>query len=243
MTITVVIPVLNEERYLPLLLKRLAGTAFDEIIVVDGGSQDRTLEIVRSLAGNGQWAIPPHSLSPIAPRLALLASPAGRATQMNAGASAARSEILLFLHADTSPPDEACAEIAGALQDVSCVGGRFDVRFERDVGIGWLVSRLMNLRSRLTGICTGDQAIFVRRSVFERLGGFADLPLMEDVEFSRRLKATGRVAALHAKVVTSYRRWDTYGPIRTIILMWALRLLYWMGVSPRRLAHLYSAVR
>jgi rSAM/selenodomain-associated transferase 2 len=273
MTISVVIPVLNEERHLPNALQQLVGMGFEEIIVVDGGSQDRTREIAAAHSPLSPHRDPLHSLegAPIAgtgdplhpqeqrvpsknamgapeqwvpvPRFTVLTAPPGRASQMNAGAAAARSEILLFLHADTSLPGEARAEIEGALQEVSCVGGRFDVRFERDAGVGWLVSRLMNLRSRLTGICTGDQAIFVRRSVFERLGGFADLPLMEDVQFSRRLKATGRVAALRAKVVTSYRRWDTYGPIRTILLMWSLRLLYWLGVSPRRLAHLYGHVR
>jgi rSAM/selenodomain-associated transferase 2 len=242
MTIAVIIPTLNEERHLPLALERLAAMAFEEIIVVDGGSQDRTLEIIAdfglSIADCPQSPIPNRKS-----QIRLLTAPPGRARQMNAGAAATHGEVLLFLHADTSLPREACREIERVLQDPGCVGGRFDVRFEQDTGWGWMISRLMNLRSRLTGICTGDQAIFVRRSVFERLGGFAELPLMEDLEFSRRLKAAGRVAALRAKVVTSYRRWATSGPIRTIILMWALRLLYWLGVSPRRLAHLYGEIR
>jgi rSAM/selenodomain-associated transferase 2 len=235
MNITVVIPTLNEERCLPGLLEHLAGMTFDEIIVVDGGSQDRTLKVVQPFALSTQHS----ALSTVR----LLAAPRGRASQMNAGAAAAHGDVLLFLHADTRLPADACAQIHGALSEPACVGGRFDVRFDRETGLGWLVSGLMNLRSRWTGISTGDQAIFVRRPVFEKLGGFADLPLMEDVEFSRRLKAAGYVAALRAKVVTSYRRWNACGPIRTIMLMWWLRLLYWVGVSPHTLRHLYGEVR
>ena len=117
------------------------------------------------------------------------------------------------------------------------------MRFERDSGLGWLISRMMNLRSRWTGIATGDQAIFVRRSVFEQLGGYSDLPIMEDVDFTRRLKRTGLIAALQSKVTTSYRRWDTRGPLRTILLMWTLRFLYWIGISPHRLSKRYGGVR
>ena len=106
-----------------------------------------------------------------------------------------------------------------------------------------MISALMNRRSRLTGMSTGDQAIFVRRTTFERLGGFADIPLMEDIEFSRRLKQVGRIATLKDTVTTSFRRWETQGPLRTIVLMWTLRFMYWLGVSPHRLKDFYTAVR
>lgn len=117
------------------------------------------------------------------------------------------------------------------------------MRFEQDKGFGWMISRMMNLRSRWTGIATGDQAIFVRRTVFERLGGYSDLPIMEDVDFSRRLKRVGRLSAVRSKVITSYRRWDTRGLLRTILLMWVLRFLYWIGISPHSLTRLYGSVR
>ncbi len=233
MTIAVVIPTLNEEQALPRTLSHTIGLGFDEIIVVDGGSGDRTREIAGALSTQ-------HSaLSTIT----LLASPPGRARQMNRGAAEAKSDVLLFLHADTLLPREAKDAIRDALRAPVCVGGRFDVRFDRDSLLSRAIGSMMNLRSRLTGIATGDQAIFVRRTVFERLGGYADIPLMEDIDFTKRLRRAGRVVALSATVVTSYRRWDACGPIRTILLMWTLRLLYWLGVSPHRLKDFYAAVR
>ena len=232
MTITVVIPTLNEEAVLPRTLSLTAGLGFDELIVVDGGSHDRTREIVTALRVT-------RDASPVT----LLTAPPGRARQMNAGGISSKGDVLLFLHADTSLPSDARQAVEWALEDPACVGGRFDMRFERDSGLGWLISRMMNLRSRWTGIATGDQAIFVRRSVFEQLGGYSDLPIMEDVDFTRRLKRTGLIAALQSKVTTSYRRWDTRGPLRTILLMWILRFLYWIGISPHRLSQLYGAVR
>ena len=232
MTITVVIPTLNEEAVLPRTLSLTAGLGFDEMIVVDGGSHDRTREIVTALRVT-------RDASPVT----LLTAPPGRAKQMNAGGTSSKGDVLLFLHADTSLPSDARQAVERALEDPACVGGRFDLRFERDSGLGWLISRMMNLRSRWTGIATGDQAIFVRRSVFEQLGGYSDLPIMEDVDFTRRLKRTGLIAALQSKVTTSYRRWDTRGPLRTILLMWTLRFLYWIGISPHRLSQLYGAVR
>jgi rSAM/selenodomain-associated transferase 2 len=162
---------------------------------------------------------------------------------MNVGAARSEGDVLLFLHADTELPLEAGLAIRKALRDLAYVGGRFDIRFEPDVGWGWLISRLMNLRSRWTGITTGDHALFVRRAVFEHLGGFLDIPIMEDVEFSRRLKRAGRLAALPLTVITSYRRWHHAGPLRTILLMWCLRLLYWLGASPHTLTRVYTHVR
>ena len=246
MTITVVIPTLNEEAVLPRTLSQAASLGFDELIVVDGGSHDRTREIVQAFPSAPAISLQRSILSPQSSALSpvsLLTAPPGRANQMNAGAAASEGTVLLFLHADTSLPSDARQAVERALEDPACVGGRFDVRFERDSGPGWLISRMMNLRSRWTGIATGDQAIFVRRSLFEQLGGYSDLPIMEDVDFSRRLKRTGRLSALRSKVITSYRRWDTRGPLRTILLMWVLRFLYWIGISPHRITRLYGAVR
>ncbi len=247
MTFAVVVPTLNEEASLPFTLAHTDLLGFEHIIVVDGGSTDRTPEIVTSLADelrarrSSQSSLSPQSSAlSTSPRFTLISSPPGRARQMNRGASASREDVLLFLHADTFLPLDARAALEEALADQTQVGGRFDVRFERDVGWGWLISRMVNLRSRLSGIATGDQGIFVRRSVFEQMGGFADIPLMEDVEFTRRLKSMGRVAALRSQVHTSFRRWQARGPLRTIVLMWTLRFLYWLGVSPHRLAEVYT---
>ena len=172
-----------------------------------------------------------------------MTAPGGRARQMNEGAKASGGEILLFLHADTQLPDDANAMIRTTLTDQRMVGGRFDVRFDPPSKWGTIISRMMNWRSRLSGIATGDQALFVRRPVFEQMGGFADMPLMEDIDFSRRLKRKGATAALTATVTTSFRRWERHGPLRTILLMWALRFLYWIGISPSHLLEWYKAVR
>ena len=237
MLVSVIIPTLNEEQVLPRTLVHTAALDFDELIVVDGGSNDRTCEVVEHCSSSTTL----HASRFTPPRL--LTAPAGRATQMNVGAAASAGNILLFLHADTWLPPDAKTAIQAAMSDPACVGGRFDLRFERDAGPAWLISRLINLRSRWTGIATGDQAIFVRRQVFEQVGGFSAIPIMEDVDFTRRLKGAGRIACLRSKVITSYRRWDACGPIRTILLMWFLRFLYWIGVSPRQLSQLYSHVR
>jgi rSAM/selenodomain-associated transferase 2 len=245
MKISVIIPTLNEETVLPATLDRTLSLPFDEVIVVDGGSRDRTPAVVSAFQSRSSSvaADEPAGAAPRAPRLLFISAPAGRGTQMNAGADRSRGEILLFLHADTRLPPDAHDAIVHALTETDCVGGRFDVRFDPDAGWGWVISRMMNLRSRLTGIATGDQAMFVRRAVFERLGGFAGIPIMEDIEFSRRLKHVGRTAALHQTVTTSYRRWRRNGPLRTIVLMWGLRFLYWAGINPRRLHSLYGPIR
>ncbi len=226
MTIAVIIPTLNEEQRIADTLRYTVGLGFDEIVVVDGGSSDRTRAIVQSL-GLAQ----------------VLTSPAGRSKQLNAGAKACCSDILLFLHADTLLPDCAKEAIIQALADPDVGSGRFDVQFDSPSPWGRMIGTFMNLRSRLTRISTGDQALFVRRHLFERLGGFSDIPLMEDVEFCARLKHTGPTAALRETVTTSFRRWKQQGPLRTILLMWTLRFLYWCGVSPHRLQHFYAAIR
>jgi rSAM/selenodomain-associated transferase 2 len=158
---------------------------------------------------------------------------------MNAGAHVAAGTALLFLHADTRLPPDALEAVAGALDDPAVVGGRFDVRFDSALPIMGVVATLMNVRSRWTGIATGDQTLFVRREVFDAVGGFPDIPLMEDVEFCRRLKRRGRLACLRLRVTTSARKWEREGAIRTIGLMWLLRSLYVCGVSPGRLHRWY----
>ena len=245
MKIAVIIPTLNEEQALPGTLASVTRLGFDEILAVDGGSSDRTQEIARDLLVRcSKFDVQPlPNLEPRTSNLRLLTSPPGRAKQMNAGASHSRADVLLFLHADTHLPDDARRAVEDALTDPACVGGRFDLRFERDTGLAWLIARLINLRSRWSGIATGDQALFVRREAFAKLGGFADIPIMEDVDFTRRLKRTGRVVPLRARVTTSFRRWDRRGACRTIILMWALRFLYWVGINPHRLKNFYAAVR
>lgn len=235
MTITVVMPTLNEAGVLRETLRHTAGLGFDQIIVVDGGSTDGTPDLVC------RPSIPCADTA--GPSIVLLKSPPGRSLQMNVGAETALSHVLLFLHADTRLPLDARSEIVQALQDPDCVGGRFDVEFDRRTLLSHTIAGLMNRRSRWTGIYTGDQAIFVRANVFRRLNGFAPIPLMEDLDFSRRLKREGTTAALRAQVVTSYRRWEQQGPLRTILHMWWLRGLYWAGVNPETLVRHYRAVR
>lgn len=230
MTISVIIPTLNEHSVLAKTLTHTASLGCDEIIVVDGGSTDHTVPTTRAFCTD-------------VPRVQLITAPRGRARQMNEGAKASRGDVLLFLHADTQLPQDPGRLIESAFADPAVVGGRFDVRFASSSLWSRIISAFMNRRSRLTGISTGDQALFVRRQVFEQLGGFADIPLMEDIDFSRRLKQAGRIATLRETVTTSFRRWETQGPLRTILLMWTLRFLYWAGVSPDRLQHFYAAIR
>lgn len=230
MTISVIIPTLNEHTALACTMRHTGALGFDELIVVDGGSTDGTLQLAEGLGTRVANA-------------RVITAARGRARQMNAGASRSRGETLLFLHADTLLPANAGQLIETTLTDRTVVGGRFDVRFDSSSRWGLIISSLMNRRSRLTGISTGDQAIFVRRGTFEQLGGFSDIPLMEDIEFSMRLKRAGQIAALRETVTTSFRRWETQGPLRTILLMWTLRFMYWMGVSPSRLNLWYKTIR
>ncbi len=220
--LSIIVPVLNEAEGIAATLDALAPlrAAGHQLIVVDGGSHDHTVRLSRERADQ------------------VLDGPRGRARQMNAGAAVATGEVLLFLHADTRLPPAADEHIAASMAH-GAVWGRFDVHI--DGRSRWLpvVASLMNLRSRLSGIATGDQAMFVRRDVFERLGGFADQPLMEDIELSRRLRALCRPACLRARVVTSGRRWDSRGAWPTIVLMWRLRWRYWRGAAPDELARAY----
>lgn len=249
MVISVIIPTLNEERTIVETLRLTAGLGFDEMIVVDGGSTDRTRTIVKSFqfddrtsGGSGAALVSRISQADDASRV-LLEAPPGRARQLNAGAQAARGDVLLFLHADTHLPRSARSSIEAAMADQLAVGGRFDVQFDIPSIWSYLIATLMNARSRLTRISTGDQALFVSKEVFEQLGGFRDIPLMEDIEFSIRLKRRGATVALRDRVTTSFRRWEQQGPLKTVLSMWVLRLLYWTGVSPHRLGRLYPPAR
>jgi rSAM/selenodomain-associated transferase 2 len=220
--LSIVMPVLDEAERIGAALAALAPLrrAGVELLVGDGGSGDDT---VARCAGAAD---------------AVIAAPRGRARQMNAGAAQARGEALLFLHADTALPPDALPLVHAALERRAW--GRFDVRI--DGRSRWLpvVAALMNGRSRATGIATGDQALFMRREAFAAVGGFPDQPLMEDVEISRRLRARcGAPACLRERAVTSGRRWDERGALRTIALMWRLRLLYRLGVPAERLAAAY----
>jgi rSAM/selenodomain-associated transferase 2 len=242
LTIAVIIPVLNEAKVIGRTLAHTASLGFDDLVVVDGGSSDQTRSIVESFATPLQTA--PFGAPPVPPAsIRLLSASPGRARQLNAGAATGRCDVLLFLHADTHLPPDARHAVTEALSDRACIGGRFNVRFDSDRLSARIIETMMNLRSRLSGIATGDQVLFVRREVFERIGGFADIPLMEDIELTRRLKRTGHLAPLTECVVTSFRRWEQNGPLRTILLMWTLRFLYWIGVSPHRLQHFYAMVR
>ena len=223
--ISVIVPALDEESVLADTLSAARQDGVTEIVVVDGGSRDRTVAVARALADR------------------VLEAPRGRARQMNAGAAVTHGDVLLFLHADTRLPPDYPTVIAHALTDAAVVGGRFDVRLDA-TGIPYrVIERLIGWRSRLTRVATGDQAIFVRRTVFERLGGYPDLPLMEDIALNRMLRQAGRVACLRATVITSARRWHRRGVVRTVLLMWALRAAYYAGVSPERLARVYADVR
>ncbi|MBM4127815.1 MAG: glycosyltransferase [Nitrospira sp.] len=230
MTISVIIPTLNEHGILAKTLTHTASLDFHEIIVVDGGSTDLTIPTAQAFCAD-------------TPNTQLMTSPQGRARQMNEGAKASRGDVLLFLHADTQLPEDTGQVIRSTFADPTVVGGRFDVRFDSSSLWSRIIGSFMNYRSRLTGIATGDQALFVRRQIFDQLGGFAEIPLMEDIDFTRRLKQAGRIAALTNTVTTSFRRWETQGPLRTILLMWTLRFLYWTGVSPQRLHRFYATIR
>lgn len=222
--LSVIIPVLNEAGRIAVALIALQPLRERgvEIVVVDGGSSDGTADIA---AGGADHVI---------------RAAQGRASQQNAGAKHALGDTFLFLHSDTQLPLDADGLIANALDDGAAQWGRFDVRFNTDQPILRVVARMMNCRSRLTGIATGDQCLFVRRSAFEAAGGFPAVALMEDIAISNILLRQSAPRCLRNKVTTSARRWQKNGVWRTIVLMWWLRLAYALGVSPARLARWYG---
>ena len=224
-TVSIIVPILNEANNLPHLFTHIAGLnpSLQQIILVDGGSNDDSFEwaqkFIADLNNSNQSAI----------NWQVVKSQADRARQMNKGASLATSDILLFLHADTELPTHAVADIQTAMQKSEW--GRFNVKLNSRQPMLWVVSHMINLRSRLTSIATGDQAIFITRKLFEQVGGYPQQALMEDVELCKQLKAKSKPACLKTKVITSARRWEQHGTCRTILLMWQLRFDYWRGVS------------
>jgi rSAM/selenodomain-associated transferase 2 len=222
--LSIIIPVLNEGDNIAAALDALAhlralGT---EVIVVDGGSRDATVERAKLRADR------------------VVLAPRGRALQMNAGAERASGDVLLFLHADTRLPAEASRLVLNGLDQSRRVWGRFDVKIDGRSRLLPVVAWLMRLRSRLTGIATGDQAIFLRREAFQVVGGFPTIALMEDIAICKRLKRLGRPLCLRACVTTSGRRWDKNGVLSTILLMWRLRFAYFLGADPNQLARQYG---
>jgi rSAM/selenodomain-associated transferase 2 len=216
--LSVVIPALNEARGIRAALEALAPLRArgHEVIVADGGSSDGTAQLASGLCTQ------------------VVHAPRGRALQMNAAARAASGEMLLFLHADTRLPPQADELVRASLKQH--LWGRFDVEIEGRHPLLKVVACSMNLRSRLTGIATGDQAIFVRRDAFP---GFPEIALMEDVAFCRRMKRLGPPACRRETAVTSGRRWEARGVLRTIVLMWRLRLMYFLGADPEDLSRIY----
>jgi rSAM/selenodomain-associated transferase 2 len=227
--VSVIVPALNEETSLPEAIRSAREAGADEVIVVDGGSSDRTVETARPLAD------------------LVLRRPAGRAAQMNAGARASSADILLFLHADTELAPGSADAIREAVRSDGILGGAFSVRLSVSPSasayrkaILRLTGRMIGVRSMLFRAYTGDQGIFARRDAFEAVGGYPEIPLMEDVEFSRRLVRLGKTLLLPVRVTTSGRRWEASGPGRTILLMWGLRLAYLLGLPPAWCAEIYG---
>ena len=224
-TVSIIIPVLNEADNLPLLfdnINRLSPVP-QQVILVDGGSTDNSVvlakQAIESLKIDSNLLVDWQNV----------ASVAGRAQQMNTGAALATGEVLLFLHADTRLPVDAIDSVSDAMKLAEW--GRFDVQIDSCQPTLRLVSQMINWRSRLSGIATGDQAIFISQSLFERIGNYPNQALMEDIELCKQLKGIAKPACLKSKVITSARRWQQHGTWRTIILMWHLRFDYWRGVS------------
>jgi rSAM/selenodomain-associated transferase 2 len=222
MKLSVIMPVLNEAGGIEEALSSLAPLRIRgaEIVVADGGSSDATVALARPLAD------------------LVIAAPRGRAVQMNAGAAASGGDVLLFLHADTHLPPDADALIRDGLVRSGCTWGRFDVRIAGAHPLFPVIAAMMNLRSRITGIATGDQAIFISRASFG--AGFPEIALMEDIAMAKRLKRAGPPLCISSRAVTSGRRWEKHGVMKTILLMWRLRLFYFLGANPARLARSYA---
>jgi rSAM/selenodomain-associated transferase 2 len=223
--LSIVVPVLNEAPLIAAALQRLTLLRQHgaQVVVADGGSKDGTADLARPYAD------------------CVVSSPPGRAVQMNAGAAAASGDILLFLHVDSRLPADADRLIVDGLARSGRDWGRFDIAIEGRHPLLPLIAWFMNRRSRLTAICTGDQGLFLRRGLFRDCGGFPPIALMEDIAMSRALKRRGPPLCLRPRIVTSGRRWERRGALRTVLLMWWLRLAYFLGADPRKLAGIYDA--
>ena len=226
--LSVIIPALDEEASIARVIRSCREAGPCEVVVVDGGSRDRTVEIARGEAD------------------AVIAAPRGRAAQMNAGAAVARGEVLLFLHADTLLPGRSVPAVLDALQDPEVIGGAFRVRLAASPGAGRYVRATLGVTGRMIGAraavsrsYSGDQAIFARAEAFRAVGGFPEIPLMEDVELSRRMRRAGKTVLLPLRVETSGRRWEAWGPLRTVLFMWRLRIGHLLGRTPSRCADAY----
>lgn len=227
MTVSIIIPMLNEARHIQAQLQSVQDLRTEgcEIIAVDGGSSDNTLDLARDLVDRAEL------------------SAQGRGVQQNRGAMYASGDLLVFLHADTRLPANAAEIFAKMLAKPEPLWGWFRVRLDAPGWVFRMVERMMHLRSRLQKIATGDQVIYISRELFERVGGFADIPLMEDIELCRRLRRLQKPEVRTEPVVTSARRWVQRGAVRTILLMWWLRLVYALGVSPMTIARWYGLER
>lgn len=236
MRISVIVPALNETRDLLAALSRLEHrTDIDEVVVVDA-SRDIDVAALYAATDSPLPSLPERGF-------VLLGTPfAGRARQMNLGAQIAGGDLLLFLHVDTRLPE---GDLGSLLRPAlpKPGWGRFDVSFDHRAWWATVIAAAMNLRSALTGIATGDQCLFASRKQWRACGGFEEIPLMEDIAFSRAMRKTGRPYLVRTPVITSARRWLRHGVARTVLLMWKLRLLYWLGVAPARLARMYRDAR
>lgn len=226
--VSIVIPALDEEASIARTIRSCRQAGPCEVVVVDGGSRDRTAGIARGAAD------------------AVIAAARGRSAQMNAGAAVARGEALIFLHADTLLPRGALEAVIAALRNPAVVGGAFRVRLAASPGAGryvramlWITGRMIGVRAGAARAFTGDQAIFARAEAFRALGGYPEIALMEDVELSRRMRRAGKTVLLPLRVETSGRRWEAWGPLRTVLFMWRIRAGYLLGWTPSRCAGAY----
>lgn len=232
-TIAVVMAAYNERAALPGAVSRLlARPALAQLVIVDASDDEQSVLICEQLSASSNTAESDHRLTVVT------AAAAGRASQMNAGSRLVTADVIVFLHVDTVLPAQALELVQQQVSN-GARWGRFDVTIADRLWAFRMIETMMNLRSRLSGICTGDQSLFVTKALFDEAGGFTAMALMEDIDLSKRLRQIQRPAIIKARVKTSARRWRQHGIVRTIVLMWALRLGFWLGVSPQRLAGWY----